>query len=90
MEEKLQRTRRDNIITIGKDHNSSVGPKEGENWYPGVYGDYGLGATNEAGKELLNWCQLNGLSWINSFKSIRVRGHGTAKSGRNSMNRMAL
>ena len=33
-----------------------------------------MGATNEAGKDLLNWCQLNGLSWINSFKNIKERG----------------
>ena len=74
LEEKLQRTRRDDIIIIGGDHNSSVGPREGENWQPGVCGNYGLGATNEAGKDLLNWCQLNGLSWMNSFKNIKERG----------------
>jgi len=74
LEEKLQRTRRDDIIIIGGDHNSSVGPREGENWQLGVCGNYGLGTTNEAGKDLLNWCQLNGLSWINSFKNIKERG----------------
>ena len=37
LEEKPQRTRRDDIISIGGDHNSCVGPKEGENWQPGVY-----------------------------------------------------
>ena len=74
LEEKLQRTRRDDVIIIGGDHNSSVGPGEGENWQPGICGKYGLGTTNEAGKDLLNWCQLNGLSWINSFKNIKERG----------------
>ena len=74
LEEKLQRTRRDDIIVIEGDHNSSVGPWEGENWRPGVCGNYGLGITNEAGKDLLNWCQLNGLSWINSFKNFKDRG----------------
>ena len=29
LEEKLQRTRRDDIIIIGGDHNSSAGPREG-------------------------------------------------------------
>ena len=71
LEEKLQRTRRDGIIVIGGDHNSSVGPREGENWRPGVCGNYGLGTTNEAGKDLLNWCQLNGLRWIDSFKNFK-------------------
>ena len=33
-----------------------------------------MGATNEAEKDLLNGCQLNGLSWINSFKNIKERG----------------
>ena len=56
LEEKLQRIRRDYITIIGGDHNSSVGPREGENWQPGECGNYGLGATNEAGKDLLNWC----------------------------------
>ena len=74
LEEKPQRTRKDDIIVIGGDHNSSVGPREGENWQPGVCGNYGLGTTNEAGKDLLNWCQLNGLSWINSFKNFKDRG----------------
>ena len=37
LEEKLQRTRGDDIIIIGGDHNSIVGPMEGENWQPGVY-----------------------------------------------------
>jgi len=73
LEEKLQIARRDDII-IGEDHSSSVGPKEGENWQPGVCGNYGLGKANEAGKDLLNWCQLYGLSWINSFKNIKDGG----------------
>ena len=33
-----------------------------------------MGTSNEAGKDLLNWCQLNGLSWINSFKNNKERG----------------
>ena len=31
LEEKLQRARRDDVIIIGGDQNSSVGPREGEN-----------------------------------------------------------
>ena len=89
MEEKLQRTRRDDIIVIGGDHNSSVGPREGEKWQPGVCGHYGLGTTNETGKDMLNWCQLNGLSRINSLKTLKIGGHGIAENGRNGMNWMA-
>ena len=44
LEEKLQRTRRDDVIIIGGDHISSVRTREGENWQPGVCGNYGLGA----------------------------------------------
>jgi len=36
LEKKLQRARRDDILITGGEHNSSVGPKDGENCQPGA------------------------------------------------------
>ena len=33
-----------------------------------------MGTTNEAEKDLLNWCQLNDISWIDSCENIKDRG----------------
>ena len=37
-------------------------------------GGFGLRRWNEQGEELKNWCEENGLCWVNGFYSDRRRG----------------
>ena len=37
-------------------------------------GVFGLGTCNDAGRDLVNWCEENGLAYVNSFMSHRRRG----------------
>ena len=74
LEEQLRLANAKEWLIIGGDHNSTVGKREHENYERGTCGVFGLGKTNEAGKELLRWCQLHGLSWCDSFFQIERRG----------------
>ena len=72
IEEELAGRSREEVLIIGGDHNAQIG--RGEEM-EGVKGKYGLHTpTNEAGHHLLEWCQEQGLSYVNSFFSHRKRG----------------
>jgi len=79
--EEFERYRRDvegqiamgtgECLIIGGDFNANVG--KGNN-REGVCGKYGLGSCNEAGRDLLDWCEENGLVYVNSYMRHRRRG----------------
>ena len=72
IEEELAGSSREEILIIGGDHNAQIG--RGEEM-EGVKGKYSLHIpTNEAGHHLLEWCQDQGLSYVNSFFSHGKRG----------------
>ena len=62
METQLGIGKREKIV-IGGDFNASVGRNRGRN---GVYGKQGLGRMNDAGRDLMLWCEANGLAYVNS------------------------
>ena len=58
-------------IVIGGDFNASIG-RGGER--RGVCGKYGLGRGNEAGRDLVDWCEEMGMAHVNSFMRYKRRG----------------
>ena len=66
--------RHDEWLIIGGDHNASVGKLEQQSSMQKARGKYGCGPSNEAGNDLIAWCELNGMSWGNSFMSHPDRG----------------
>ena len=40
----------------------------------GVCGDFGVGRMNDAGRDLIEWCEANGLAYANSFVRHAERG----------------
>ena len=56
---------------IGGDFNANVGRNSERE---GVYGRYGLGRANEAGIDLIDWCEENGLAYVNCFMRHKRRG----------------
>jgi hypothetical protein len=52
------------ILIIGGDHNAHVGGNCERN---NTSGKYGLRHSNEAGEDLLNWCDIQNLAHANSF-----------------------
>ena len=66
--------RHDECLIIGGDHNASVGKLEQKSSSTKARGKYGCGASNEAGKDLIAWCEMNGMTWANSFMSHPDRG----------------
>ena len=51
-------------LVIGGDFNANVGRG---NARVGVCGKYGVGRMNEAGRDLIDWCEELGLAYVNSF-----------------------
>ena len=39
----------------------------------GVSGRYGVGRMNEAGRDFIEWCEEQGLAYVNSFVKHRRR-----------------
>ena len=60
-------------MVIGGDFNASIG-RGGER--RGVCGKYGLGRGNEAGRDLVDWCEEMGMAHVKSFMRYKRRGHG--------------
>ena len=72
LEDELARTPKAKTLVIGGDHNAQVGRHSQR---AGTSGIFGLTTrTNEAGNDLLDWCETNGLSHVNSFSAHRNRG----------------
>ena len=62
---------RRNIFVCGGDFNAHVG---GGEEVQGVKGKFGLRVSNERGRELIRWCQEQGLTYLNSFFNQKKRG----------------
>ena len=58
-------------LVIGGDFNANVGRR---NERRGVCGMYGVGRMNEAGRDLIDWCEEHGLAYVNSFMRHARRG----------------
>ena len=58
-------------VIIGGDFNASVG--EGKE-RAGVHGKWGIGRMNEAGRDLMDWCEAQGLTYVNSYMPHANRG----------------
>lgn len=58
-------------LVIGGDFNASVGRNAERR---GVCGKYGLGIMNEAGRDLIEWCEVHGLAYVNSYMGYARRG----------------
>ena len=58
-------------LVIGGDFNANVGRG---NARLGVCGKYGVGRMNEAGRDLIDWCEEHGLVYVNSFMRHVRRG----------------
>ena len=72
LEQELAMGRKEQITVMGGDHNVKVG-RGAE--VEGTRGKYGMNTpTNEAGEDLVNWCQENGMAYLNSFSAHRRRG----------------
>ena len=61
----------DELVVVGGDFNAHVG---GGSEKKGVSGKFGLRESNRQGRRLLEWCEANGLSHVNSFFNHRQRG----------------
>ena len=61
---------RDRLV-IGGDFNSNVGRMNARR---GVCGKYGVGRMNEAGRDLIDWCEEHELVYVNSFMRHARRG----------------
>ena len=59
------------IIIIGGDFNAQIGREEN---IPGICGKFGIRQSNEQGRELLLFCEENGLAYCNSFYNHYKRG----------------
>jgi len=58
-------------LVIGGDFNANVGRGEP---VEGVCGKYGVGGRSEAGRDLLEWCGLHDLAWVNGYMRHARRG----------------
>ena len=62
IEEQIALKRHNERLIIGGDHNASIGKLEEKSSCTKARGKYGCGASNEAGKDLITWCEMNGMT----------------------------
>ncbi|MCP3661889.1 MAG: hypothetical protein GY696_05230 [Gammaproteobacteria bacterium] len=62
---------RRNVFICGGDFNAHVG--RGDE-IEGVKGKFGMRISNERGRELIRWCEENGLAYVNSYFNQKKRG----------------
>ena len=89
-EEGMDRYRRDleSQVAIRKnlrfviegDFNASMGMNAER---PGVCGNLGLGRTNDAGRDLIEWCEQHELQHVNSYMRYKTRGTWGMQGGMN-------
>ena len=70
LENQIAMSGRERLV-IGGDFNANVGRG---NARVGVCGKYGVGRMNEAGRDLVDWCEEQGLAYVNSFMKHARRG----------------
>ena len=63
LQDLLELTPQKDVLFIIGDWNAKVGSQE----TPGITGKFGLGAQNEAGQWLIEFCQENALLTVNTF-----------------------
>ena len=63
--------RGDEVNVVGGDFNAHVERNETRR---GVCGKYSLRGTNRQGDNLLEWCEANSMTYVNSFSNHRNRG----------------
>ena len=71
LEEHVRWASEEEILVVGGDFNAHVG--EGER-RRGVCGKFGLRRSNQQGRNLLEWCENTGLTWVNSYFQHPHRG----------------
>ena len=70
LESQLSMCRNERLL-IGGDWNANVGRGSARN---GVCGEFGVRRMNDAGRDLIEWCEANGLAYANSFVRHAERG----------------
>ena len=70
LESQLNMCRNERLL-IGGDWNANVRRGCARN---GVCGEYGVGRMNDAGRDLIEWCEANVLAYANSFVRHAERG----------------
>ena len=83
VENQVSVSGRDEVMVIGGDHNAHVG---GDAEWPQLAGRWGLRTTNEAGRDLLEWCEEHGWLMPTPSSGIVSEGPGSATSTRGGMN----
>ena len=72
LEAEIVKSQGEELLIVGGDHNAQVGSGEE---IEGVRGRYGLwNNTNDAGDDLVEWCQENGMALANTFSPHNRRG----------------
>ena len=71
LEEHVKWSRVDDLLVIGGDFNAHVGGGERRR---GVCGRFGIRRSNRQGRSLLEWCQRNDLTHVNSYFQQGKRG----------------
>ena len=67
----IERISRSQILVVGGDFNAHVGAGEDR---PGTCGKFGIGISNQQGRDFLEWLEENNLCHINSFYQHQRRG----------------
>ena len=70
LESQLSMCRNERLL-IGGDWNANVGRGSARN---GVCGEFGVGNMNDADRDLIEWCEANGLAYANSIVRHAERG----------------
>ena len=71
LKEHIASATSDEILIVGGDYNVHIGRNEDQ---PRVCGVFGMGVTNNQGKDLLNFCEENSLCFVNSFYKEKRKG----------------
>ena len=69
--EHVKWAKKEEIGIVGGDFNAHIGRDEETT---GVCGKYGLRGSNEKGRQLVQWCEENNMSYVNSFYNHKKRG----------------
>ena len=71
LKQHIAAAKSEEVVIVGGDFNAHIGENEDR---PGTCGKYGMRISNYQGSELLDWCEENNLSYVNSFYQHRRRG----------------
>ena len=71
LKDHIQWSKKDEILIVGGDFNAHIGSNEDRD---GVCGIFGIRTTNRQGRDLLSFCEDNGLCYVNSYYQHARRG----------------